>query len=220
MRTFCNAPRLTLVIQNESPLIMHTYLFLCLLILPVTGLAQDRTFGNGTLSEFLSLYDVDDSGGLSPEELKALSADRKNSKNSKNLGKQRGSSSKNSKSHVKNRWDTDGDGKISHSEREAAKSAIRNQIEAQRSLRFDEVDNNSDGFLTLAEFNSISAVGAVDEARPGVNEELYYSLDLDNDGKVSKQEFLRKIDSLPVVDPAKIPKPHPRVNDLAPAPTR
>jgi Ca2+-binding EF-hand superfamily protein len=217
MRTFCNAPRLTLVTQNERPLIMHTYLFLCLLILPVTGLAQDRTFGTGTLSEFLSLYDVDDSGGLSPEELKALSADRKNSKN---LGKQRGSSSKNSKSRVKNRWDTDGDGKISHSEREAAKSAIRNQIEARRALRFDEVDNNSDGFLTLAEFNSISAVGAADEARPGVSEELYYNLDLDNDGKVSKQEFLRKIDSLPVVDPAKIPKPHPRVNDLAPAPTR
>ena len=217
MRTFCNAPRLTLVIQNESPLIMHTYLFLCLLILPVTGLAQDRTFGNGTLSEFLSLYDVDDSGGLSPEELKALSADRKHRGKS---GKQRGNSSKNSNSRVKNRWDTDGDGKISHSEREAAKSAIRNQIEARRALRFDEVDNNSDGFLTLAEFNSISAVGAVDEARPGVNEELYYSLDLDNDGKVSKQEFLRKIDSLPVVDPAKIPKPHPRVNDLAPAPTR
>lgn len=217
MRTFCNAPRLTLVTQNERPLIMHTYLFLCLLILPVTGLAQDRTFGTGTLSEFLSLYDVDDSGGLSPEELKALSADRKNSKN---LGKQRGSSSKNSKSRVKNRWDTDGDGKISHSEREAAKSAIRNQIEARRALRFDEVDNNSDGFLTLAEFNSISAVGEVDEARPGVSEELYYNLDLDNDGKVSKQEFLRKIDSLPVVDPAKIPKPHPRVNDLAPAPTR
>ena len=217
MRTFCNAPRLTLVIQNESPLIMHTYLFLCLLILPVTGLAQDRTFGTGTLSEFLSLYDVDDSGGLSPEELKALSADRKNSKN---LGKQRGNSSKNSKSRVKNRWDTDGDGKISHSEREAAKSAIRNQIEARRALRFDEVDNNSDGFLTLAEFNSISAVGEVDEARPGVSEELYYNLDLDDDGKVSKQEFLRKIDSLPVVDPAKIPKPHPRVNDLAPAPTR
>ncbi len=217
MRTLCNAPRLTLVIQNERPLIMHTYLFLCLLILPVTGLAQDRTFGTGTLSEFLSLYDVDDSGGLSPEELKALSADRKNSKN---LGKQRGRSSKNSKSRVKNRWDTDGDGKISHSERETAKSAIRNQIEARRALRFDEVDNNSDGFLTLAEFNSISAVGEVDEARPGVSEELYYNLDLDNDGKVSKQEFLRKIDSLPVVDPAKIPKPHPRVNDLAPAPTR
>jgi hypothetical protein len=196
---------------------MHTYLFLCLLILPVTGLAQDRTFGTGTLSEFLSLYDVDDSGGLSPEELKALSADRKNSKN---LGKQRGNSSKNSKSRVKNRWDTDGDGKISHSERETAKLAIRNQIEARRALRFDEVDNNSDGFLTLAEFNSISAVGEVDEARPGVSEELYYNLDLDNDGKVSKQEFLRKIDSLPVVDPAKIPKPHPRVNDLAPAPTR
>ena len=84
MRTFCNAPRLTLVTQNESPLIMHTYLFLCLLILPVTGLAQERTFGNGTLSEFLSLYDVDDSGGLSPEELRALSADRKNSKNNGN----------------------------------------------------------------------------------------------------------------------------------------
>ncbi|MCH1508205.1 MAG: hypothetical protein L7T84_03295, partial [Akkermansiaceae bacterium] len=193
MRTFCNAPRLTLVIQNESPLIMHTYLFLCLLILPVTGLAQDRTFGTGTLSEFLSLYDVDDSGGLSPEELKALSADRKNN------GKQRGNSSKNRVARVKNRWDTDGDGKISHSEREAAKSAIRNQIEARRALRFDEVDNNSDGFLTLAEFNSISAVSAADEARPGVSNELYYNLDLDNDGKVSKQEFLRKIDSLPVV---------------------
>jgi Ca2+-binding EF-hand superfamily protein len=119
---------------------------------------------------------------------------------------------------VKNRWDTDGDGKISHSEREAAKSAIRKQIEARRGLRFDEVDNNSDGFLTLAEFNSISAVSAADEARPGVSNELYYNLDLDNDGKVSKQEFLRKIDSLPVVDPAKIPKPHPRINDMAPAP--
>lgn len=223
MRTFCNAPRLTLVIQNESPLIMHTYLFLCLLILPVTGLAQERTFGTGTLSEFLSLYDVDDSGGLSPEELKALSADRKNSKNSKNSknnGKQRGNSSKNRVARVKNRWDTDGDGKISHSEREAAKSAIRNQIEARRALRFDEVDNNSDGFLTLAEFNSISAVGEVDEARPGVSEELYYNLDLDDDGKVSKQEFLRKIDSLPVVDPAKIPKTHPRLNDMPPAPAR
>ena len=220
MRTFCNAPRLTLVIQNESPLIMHTYLFLCLLILPVTGLAQERTFGTGTLSEFLSLYDVDDSGGLSPEELKALSADRKNSKNSKNNGKQRRNSSKNRVARVKNRWDTDGDGKISHSEREAAKSAIRNQIEARRALRFDEVDNNSDGFLTLAEFNSISAVGEVDEARPGVSEELYYNLDLDDDGKVSKQEFLRKIDSLPVVDPAKIPKTHPRLNDMPPAPAR
>ena len=220
MRTFCNAPRLTLVIQNESPLIMHTYLFLCLLILPVTGLAQERTFGTGTLSEFLSLYDVDDSGGLSPEELKALSADRKNSKNSKSNGKQRGNSSKNRVARVKNRWDTDGDGKISHSEREAAKSAIRNQIEARRALRFDEVDNNSDGFLTLAEFNSISAVGEVNEARPGVSEELYYNLDLDDDGKVSKQEFLRKIDSLPVVDPAKIPKTHPRLNDMPPAPAR
>jgi len=220
MRTFCNAPRLTLVIQNERPLIMHTYLFLCLLILPVTGLAQDRTFGNGTLSEFLSLYDVDNSGGLSPEELKALSADRKNRGNSGKSGKQRGNSSKNSNSRVKNRWDTDGDGKISHSEREAAKSAIRNQIEARRALHFDEVDDNSDGFLTLAEFNGIGAVGAADEARPGVSNELYYNLDLDNDGKVSKQEFLRKIDSLPVVDPAKIPKPHPRINDLAPAPTR
>ncbi|MBC8148800.1 MAG: EF-hand domain-containing protein [Verrucomicrobiaceae bacterium] len=216
MRTFCNAPRLTLVIQNESPLIMHTYLFLCLLILPVTGLAQERTFGTGTLSEFLSLYDVDDSGGLSPEELKALSADRKNSKKNGNNG----NSSKNRVARVKNRWDTDGDGKISHSEREAAKSAIRNQIEARRALRFDEVDNNSDGFLTLAEFNSISAVGEVDEARPGVSEELYYNLDLDDDGKVSKQEFLRKIDSLPVFDPAKIPKTHPRLNDMPPAPAR
>lgn len=219
MRTFCNAPRLTLVIQNESPLIMHTYLFLCLLILPVTGLAQERTFGTGTLSEFLSLYDVDDSGGLSPEELKALSADRKNSKKNGNNGNN-GNSSKNRVARVKNRWDTDGDGKISHSEREAAKSAIRNQIEARRALRFDEVDNNSDGFLTLAEFNSISAVGEVNEARPGVSEELYYNLDLDDDGKVSKQEFLRKIDSLPVVDPAKIPKTHPRLNDMPPAPAR
>ena len=223
MRTFCNAPRLTLVTQNESPLIMHTYLFLCLLILPVTGLAQERTFGNGTLSEFLSLYDVDDSGGLSPEELRALSADRKNSKNNGNKGNkgnsakrgiQLGNGPKNRVARVKSRWDTDGDGKISHSEREAAKSAIRKQIEARRALRFDEVDNNSDGFLTLAEFNSISAVSAVDEARPGVSDELYYNLDLDNDGKVSKEEFLRKIDSLPVVDPAKIPKPHPRINDI------
>jgi len=202
MRTFCNAPRLTFVFKNEAQLVMPLFLFLCLLAFPITGFAQDRTFGNGTLSEFLSIYDVDASGGLSAEELQALRADRKDRR-----------------SRLKNRWDTDGNGKISNAEREAAKTAIRRQIEIRRGLRFDEVDDNSDGFLSLAEFNNIAAVGAVDEARPGVSDELYQNLDLNDDGKVSKREFLRKIDSIPVaVDPANIPKRHPRTNNVAPAP--
>ena len=204
MRTFCNASRLTFVFKSEAQLIMRTFLFLCLFAFPVTGFGQGRTFGNGTLSEFLSVYDADADGVLSPDELDVLRSDRMNRRN-----------------RLKSRWDTDGNGKISNAEREAAKMAIRRQIEARRAQRFDEVDNNSDGFLSLAEFNSIAAVDVVNGARPGVSDELYQNLDLDNDGKVSKREFLRKLDSIPaVINPANIPKAHPRTDNAAPAPAR
>ena len=202
MRNFCNAKRSLLVCKDEAQLMMHALLFLCLLAFPLTGLAQERTFGNGTLPELLAMYDVDNSGGLNPEELQALNLDRKERRN-----------------RLRNRWDTNGDDKISPQEREAAKAAIKRQIDARRSLRFDEVDHNSDGFLTQEEFNNIAAVDAANGARPGVNVDLYNNLDANHDGKVSKEEFLRKLNSIPaVVDPARLPKPHPKDTDVAPRP--
>ena len=202
MRNFCNALRSLLVCKDEAQLMMHAVFFLCLLTFPLSGMAQERTFGNGILPELLSMYDVNGSGGLDQEELQALSLDRKDRRN-----------------RLRNRWDSNRDGRISDQEREAAKAAIKRQIDARRSLRFDEVDHNADGFLNQEEFNNIAAVDVANDARPGVSVDLYNNLDADNDGKVSKEEFLRKLNSIPaVVDPARLPKPHPKNTDVAPSP--
>ena len=157
--------------------------FLLLLSLPALALAQEpqeRTFGNGTLPEHLALYDADDSGSLSQEELQVLREDR--------LQRQQ---------RLRNRWDTDRDGKISDQEREAAKITIRNTIEARRLLRFNEVDLDRNGQLTLTEFLNITAVSAADTNTPGVAQRIFTSLDLDKNDTVSAREFLLKLDTLP-----------------------
>jgi len=200
MKTFCNALPNHTVFRNEDTLfttMIRPLIFLLLLSIPMVSQAQERTFGNGTLPEFLSLYDVDRSGGLSAEELQALRLDRNQRKNT-----------------VRKRWDTDGDGKISDAEREAAKAAIKATIEARRSLRFDEVDRDTDGFLTMEEFRRIVAVTQAENATPGISARLYLSLDIDVDGKVSKREFLRRLELLPIdagMSPVPLPKPHPRI---------
>ena len=167
---------------SQSNKIMLRF-FLLLLSLPALALAQEpqeRTFGNGTLPEHLALYDADDSGSLSQEELQVLREDR--------LQRQQ---------RLRNRWDTDRDGKISDQEREAAKITIRNTIEARRLLRFNEVDLDRNGQLTLTEFLNITAVSAADTNTPGVAQRIFTSLDLDKNDTVSAREFLLKLDTLP-----------------------
>jgi len=202
MKTFCNAQPTQRVFHHEDTIITTMIRsLLCFLVLSVPALGQtrERTFGNGTLPEFLALYDIDNSGGLSNEELQALRLDRNKRKDT-----------------VRKRWDTNGDGTISNEEREAAKEAIKAAIEARRSLRFDEVDRNTDGFLTMEEFRRITAVVQAETSTPGISDRLYQSLDLDEDGRVSKREFLRRLYVLPadgLMTPVALPKPRPRITD-------
>lgn len=169
-------------------------LFVFLLTFPALSMAGERTFGNGTLTEYLSIYDVDNSGGLSPDELQTLRNDRKDRRKT-----------------LKNRWDTNRDGKISPQEREVAKATIRRQIEAGRLERFSEVDLDRDNFLTPVEFNRISAVTDANAGTPGIATRLFDNLDLNKDGKVSSKEFLLKIDTLPVdAEDGATPLAHPR----------
>lgn len=199
MKNLRNATRTSGVSHgnNSAPLMFR--LLLALLILPSLAEARERTFGNGTLPEHLAMYDADNSGGLSEEELQVLREDR--------LQRQR---------RLRNRWDLDRDGTISQSEREAAKIKIRKSIEERRIKRFDEVDLNKDGILTLTEFQRITAVTDANDQNPGVARRIFANLDTDKSETVSKREFLLKLDTLP---PAAVDGESPVVHPKSPLPT-
>ena len=191
MKTFRNANFPSFVFPKYK--IMFRLVVL-ILFFPAALFSQERTFGNGTLPEHLALYDVDESGGLSEEELQILREDR--------LQRQK---------RLRNRWDLDRNGKISDQEREAAKTAIRQTIRERRVQRFNEADLDRDGQLTLTEFRNITAVNDADTNSPGLAERLFSNLDSDNNTTVSTREFLLKLDNLP---PVSIDEPlvnkHPR----------
>jgi Ca2+-binding EF-hand superfamily protein len=139
---------------------------------------RSRIFGDGILSEHLSMYDVDDNGGLSIEEYQVLKADR--------LSQARHQS-------FRSRWDLDHDGRIDANERRNALSRIRVLIEQRRLRRFAEVDANSDHYLSREEFLRINAVAQL--STPGTGEEIFRHLDRDDDRRVSEAEFLRSLDA-------------------------
>ena len=165
---------------------------------------KPRAFGNGVLPEHLAMYDVDDSGDLSLDEMEAVSADR---------------ASPDRHQKFREQWDTDRDGEISLAERNAAKIQIRRRIELRRNARFDAVDTGvdgigaADGFLAPSEFFAIAAVAASDLANPGIAEKLFGHLDKNNDRKISRDEFLQSLDSVrPALTTTPQPKPHPAAN--------
>lgn len=199
MKNLRNATRTSGVSHGNNSASLMLRLLLALLVLPSLAEAGERTFGNGTLPEHLAMYDADDSGGLSEEELHVLREDR--------LQRQR---------RLRNRWDLDKDGTISNTEREAAKAQIRKSIEERRIKRFDEVDLNKDGQLTLAEFQRITAVTDADSQTPGVARRIFINLDSDKNNTVSKREFLLKLDTLP---PAAVNGESPVVHPKSPLPT-
>jgi hypothetical protein len=71
MKLFRNARNLACVSLREHAVIR---LLLLALFLPALSQAGERTFGNGTLTEYLSIYDVDNSGVLSPTEFNQITA--------------------------------------------------------------------------------------------------------------------------------------------------
>lgn len=196
MKNFRNANQLPGVCQNHR--IMFRFL-LILLALPSLAMAGERTFGNGTLPEHLAIYDADESGGLSEEELQVLREDR--------VQRQR---------RLRNRWDLDKNGTISDSEREAAKAKIRKTIEDRRVKRFNEVDLDRNGQLTLAEFSKITAVTQADTRTPGLASRIFSNLDTDKNNTVSTREFLLKLDTLP---PAAVDGISPVDHPKSPLPT-
>jgi Ca2+-binding EF-hand superfamily protein len=164
-------------------------------------LGQDsrRTFGNGVLQEHISMYDADDDGGISVEELQALQADQKTRRN-----------------RLASRWDLNRDGRISNIEREAAKVRMRKLIEKRRLMRFEAEDENGDELLEQSEFFGITAVAATNSVNPSLAVDIFNHLDLDGDGFISKPEFLRGLDRTrtpsDVTSPAPVPKRHPNVD--------
>jgi Ca2+-binding EF-hand superfamily protein len=152
-----------------------------------------RTFGSGALQEHMAIYDADEDGKISVEELQALRADQENRRD-----------------RLRNRWDTNNDGRISEKEREGAKEEMRRLVRERRSQRFDDEDIDADGNLTRAEFLAITAVAETD---PTVAREIFNRLDEDGDSQVSKAEFLKSLDRIRIpvsdVEPQAKPKPHP-----------
>jgi Ca2+-binding EF-hand superfamily protein len=168
-----------------------------------------RKFGNGVLPEYLAMYDADNSGDLSMDEMWELNQDRNNP---------------NRHSKFRQQWDTDKDGRVDSNEQSAARIEIRNRITQRRSDRFDAVDtgvNNAgtlegaqDGALSLAEFSRIKAVEAAELANTGTATRLFNFLDKDNNGLISRAEFLQSLNSVRPSSPtdAPVPKPHPANN--------
>jgi Ca2+-binding EF-hand superfamily protein len=140
---------------------------------------RGRIFGDGVLSEHLSMYDIDDNGGLSVEEYQVLKADR--------LSQARHQS-------FRSRWDLDHDGRIDANERRNALARIRVLIEQRRLRRFAEVDANSDHYLSREEFLRINAVAQL--TTPGAGEEIFRHLDRNEDRRVSEAEFLQSLDAV------------------------
>lgn len=158
-----------------SPLLLSAVL---LAVAPLSRGADRNPFGNGELPEILKPFDVDGDGKLSQEEQQAyLKAVRE--------GQARRPERPDRPSG--NYWDTNGDGVLSEEEKAAAQNAIRTKIEEQRGQRFDELDKDDDGYLTLQELGGIPGI------RAGHPERILAHLDTDKDAKVSKAEFLSSL---------------------------
>ncbi len=148
---------------------------------PAANAGDRNPFGDGSLPDILKPFDVDGDGRLSEEERQAFVA----AVRAGEVAHPPARPDRPDRPHG-NPWDTDGDGVLSDAEKAAAQEAIRARILEQRGRRFDELDDDDDGFLSLEELQDIPGIGRHAER-------LLAHLDKDGDGKVSKEEFLGSI---------------------------
>ena len=141
---------------------------------------RKKTFGDGTLPEFLAPYDVNEDGKLDAEERQAARAARKEAREAK-------------RASILETFDADGDGKLNEEEREAARADAKAKIEEKRVERFNEVDTDGDGGISLEEFSAIPSIAALEERRPESAAKIFAKMDQDESGAVDQDEFLDRI---------------------------
>lgn len=134
--------------------------------------ADDKSFGDGTLPEFLQQYDVNDDGVIDEEERQAIKDARKAAREERRA-----------------EIDTNDDGEISPEEREAAREAIRERIAAKRAEKFAEIAGD-DGVLSPEEFAALPPLQRLSEERVA---SIFARLDHDDSGDVSLEEFSRRL---------------------------
>jgi Ca2+-binding EF-hand superfamily protein len=142
--------------------------------------AADRTWGDGTLPDYLAVFDVNGNGVLSAEEIQAMKAARANRHN-----------------EWLSQWDADGDGVINGTERTKAQEALRQRIEDCRIGRFEEADTDGDGCLTFAEFSAIPAVMELAKRDPNAPARIYARLDADDSDCITVEEFTSHLQKRP-----------------------
>lgn len=138
--------------------------------------AGDRSFGDGTLPDYLAIYDVDGDGTLSVEEVQAMREARQHRH----------------RDWIE-QWDTNEDGMIDDEERMAAREELRRRIIHRRTMRFREADADGDGCLTFVEFSAIPAVMKLAEEHPEAPARIFDRLDINDDNCISLEEFLRHL---------------------------
>lgn len=140
-----------------------------------------KSFGDGTLPEFLTKYDVNEDGSIDEEERQAIKEERKAAR-------------------ARKRARIDGDGKISSAERgllreksiakraeerEFLRESLRKRIIAKRAEKFTGIAGD-DGLLSLREMVDLKAFQNMSEERLT---SLFARLDADNSGEVTLEEF-------------------------------
>ena len=130
--------------------------------------ADDRTFGDRTLPEFLDLYDTNDDGRIDEAERQAIKEARKAAREEHRA-----------------EIDTDGNGEITSAEREAARDSIREKIAEKRAEKFEEIAGE-DGLLSPDEFAALPPLAKASAERV---DSIFARLDADESGQVSLEEF-------------------------------
>jgi Ca2+-binding EF-hand superfamily protein len=147
---------------------------LTLMGLSFTAQAADRTFGDGSLPDFLKPFDVNEDGKLDETERQAAKAalrERAKEKHEDFLTK----------------WDTNKDGKLDAAELKAARDAQKIKVEELRTKRFNDADTDDSGDLNLAEFTATIPTGHLPEGAAAL---IFARLDADDSTGISLAEFL------------------------------
>lgn len=132
-----------------------------------------RSFGDGSMPDFLKPFADTGATTLTSEQGEAVR---------KHLA---GNPQMDLTNLALDKWDLDGDGKLSLLEIENARKAIRTVIADIRKVRFDNADADKDGYLSLKEFT--------DSAPPDKKDQCILNfalLDINKDLKLSFGEFV------------------------------